>query len=77
MNCPHCGKSINAALRKIAAKGGKAGKGSPARLSEIGRKGGQTRTEKRAEASRRNGKKGGWPKGRPRKDVQNQQVNPL
>lgn len=31
MNCPHCGKSINAALRKIAAKGGKAGKGSPAR----------------------------------------------
>jgi hypothetical protein len=23
MNCPHCGKSINAALRKAAAKGGR------------------------------------------------------
>jgi hypothetical protein len=24
MNCPHCHKSINAALRKAAAKGGRA-----------------------------------------------------
>lgn len=31
MNCPHCGKSIDTALRAIAAKGGKAGKGTPAR----------------------------------------------
>ena len=36
-------------------------------MSRIGKKGGSVKSEKKAAASRENGKKGGWPKGRPRK----------
>lgn len=36
-------------------------------LSAIGRKGGSANTEKQNEARKANSKKGGWPKGRPRK----------
>jgi hypothetical protein len=36
-------------------------------MSEIGRLGGATRSPAKAAASRANGAKGGWPKGRPRK----------
>lgn len=33
----------------------------------LGRKGGQAKSEKKTIAARRNAKKGGWPKGKPRK----------
>lgn len=33
----------------------------------LGRKGGQAKSPAKAAAARANGKKGGWPKGRPRK----------
>lgn len=36
--------------------------------SEIGRMGGKAKTEAKQKASRENGKKGGYPKGRPRKE---------
>ena len=36
-------------------------------LSDIGKKGGSQKTEKKKKASRENAKKGGWPKGRKRK----------
>ena len=38
----------------------------------LGRLGGAARSEKKAEAARMNAKKGGWPKGRPRKVKGNQ-----
>jgi predicted Zn finger-like uncharacterized protein len=50
MTCPHCGKSINAALAKIGAKGGK------------------VRSEKKAEAARLNGLKGGRKKDEERRN---------
>lgn len=36
-------------------------------LRSIGRKGGSQKSEKKTAASRLNAKKGGWPKGKPRK----------
>jgi hypothetical protein len=36
-------------------------------LASIGRKGGKVRSEAKARAARKNAKKGGWPKGRQRK----------
>ena len=33
----------------------------------LGRLGGQSKSRRKAAASRKNGQKGGWPKGRPRK----------
>jgi hypothetical protein len=36
-------------------------------LAEIGQKGGKSRSAAKVAASAKNGKKGGWPKGRPRK----------
>ena len=35
-------------------------------MSRIGKKGGSAKSEKKTAAARENGKKGGWPKGRPR-----------
>jgi hypothetical protein len=37
----------------------------------LGRKGGQAKSEKKTIAARRNAKKGGWPKGTPRKKEEN------
>ncbi|MCK9282397.1 MAG: hypothetical protein M0P71_17415 [Melioribacteraceae bacterium] len=37
----------------------------------LGRKGGSAKSEKKTKSCRENGKKGGWPKGRPRKKVDN------
>lgn len=36
-------------------------------LAAIGRKGGKASSEAKAQAARENAKKGGWPKGKPRK----------
>ncbi len=36
-------------------------------FAEIGRKGGKATSEAKAQAARENAKKGGWPKGKPRK----------
>jgi general stress protein YciG len=36
-------------------------------FAEIGRKGGKAISEAKTQAARENAKKGGWPKGRPRK----------
>ena len=36
----------------------------------LGRKGGSARSEAKARAAKENAKKGGWPKGRPRKPKQ-------
>src|SRR5207247_1669157 len=36
-------------------------------LASIGRKGGKITSEAKTKAARKNAKKGGWPKGRPRK----------
>ena len=36
-------------------------------LAEIGRTGGKATSEAKTQAARENAKKGGWPKGRPRK----------
>jgi hypothetical protein len=36
-------------------------------FAAIGRKGGKATSEAKAQAARENAKKGGWPKGRPRK----------
>ncbi|DBA35057.1 TPA_asm: hypothetical protein vir555_00031 [Caudoviricetes sp. vir555] len=36
-------------------------------MSAIGRKGGSAKSEAKTKANRENAKKGGWPKGRPRK----------
>ena len=36
-------------------------------FAEIGRKGGKAISEAKAKAARENAKKGGWPKGKPRK----------
>lgn len=36
-------------------------------LAEIGRKGGKVSSEAKTQAVRENAKKGGWPKGKPRK----------
>lgn len=33
----------------------------------LGRKGGQAKSERKTAAARKNARKGGWPKGRPRK----------
>jgi hypothetical protein len=38
-------------------------------LAKLGRKGGKSTSPAKSAASRANGKKGGWPKGRPRKVV--------
>jgi hypothetical protein len=38
-------------------------------LSDIGRKGGKSKSARKLAAQKRNCKKGGWPKGRPRKPV--------
>jgi len=35
-------------------------------LAEIGRRGGQAKSDAKAKAARENSKKGGWPKGRKR-----------
>ena len=34
----------------------------------LGRKGGKSKSEAKAAAARENGRKGGWPKGKPRKE---------
>jgi hypothetical protein len=36
-------------------------------LAAIGRRGGNAKSEAKAKAARRNAKKGGWPKGKPRR----------
>lgn len=38
-------------------------------LAANGRKGGSATSERKSKAARRNAKKGGWPKGRPRKHI--------
>jgi hypothetical protein len=38
-------------------------------LADIGRKGGKSRSPAKLAALKQNAKKGGWPKGRPRKKV--------
>jgi hypothetical protein len=39
-------------------------------FAEIGRRGGKSTSEAKAQAARENAKKGGWPKGKPRKAKQ-------
>jgi hypothetical protein len=36
-------------------------------FSEMGKRGGSAKSPRKTKACQRNGKKGGWPKGRPRK----------
>jgi len=39
-------------------------------FAEIGKRGGKATSEAKAQAARENAKKGGWPKGKPRKPKQ-------